>query len=48
MKLFFPQEIKKDLSSDDRLLLEHVFGISKFNVNLRFVSLKIGHLDPAR
>ena len=44
----FAEETMNDLSSDLRLLLEYVCGISKGEVSSRFAVSKIGPLDHAR
>ena len=44
----FPEEVVKDLSTDQRLLLEYVKGISSGRVDSRFAAWKIGPLNHAR
>ena len=44
----FSSEILKDLSTDQRLLLEYVIGISKGKVDSKYASWKIGSLNHAR
>ena len=44
----FDEVTLKDLSSDQRLLLEYVRGISRGQVNQRFAAWKIGLLNHAR
>ena len=39
----FDEVTLNDLSSDQRLLLEYVFGISRGNVNPRFAVWKLDH-----
>ena len=44
----FAAETLSDMTSDQRLLLEYVLGISKGKVNPRFAAWKIGPLNHAR
>jgi len=44
----FSEECLKDLSNDQRLLLEYVQGIAVGKVNTQFAQWKIGPLNPSR
>ena len=44
----FTEEYRKDLSNDQRLLLEYVQGIAVGKVNSQFALRKIGPLNPSR
>lgn len=47
-EMHFPEKSLHDISSDQRLLLEYVLGISKGKVNATYASWKIGPLNHAR
>ena len=41
-------EVLEDLSTDQRLLYEYVYGISKGRINQRYLNYKIGPCNHAR
>ena len=46
--MHFSDEVIKDLSSDQRLMYEHIIGISSGNMDLRFAHRRIGPVNHAR
>ena len=46
--IIFPDEVLNDLSTDQRLLMKYVKGVSNGRVENRFASWKIGPLNHAR